>query len=138
MTNELPFRIIFILLFASMITVRVYYHRKAETVRERFHSEKEGKLVGALKLLILPGLVGSSAYMIHPPWVSWSSLSIPVWLRWIGAGFGVLNVILHIWAHQALDKNFSPTFRIRADHELVTHGPYRWVRHPIYTIGSLG
>jgi protein-S-isoprenylcysteine O-methyltransferase Ste14 len=23
------------------------------------------------------------------------------------------------------------------DHELVQHGPYRWIRHPLYTLGSV-
>lgn len=35
--------------------------------------------------------------------------------------------------HHFLGKNFSSELRIRPDHELVTEGPYRYVRHPMYT-----
>ena len=29
----------------------------------------------------------------------------------------------------------TETVLIKADHRLVTHGPYRWVRHPLYGTG---
>jgi protein-S-isoprenylcysteine O-methyltransferase Ste14 len=32
-----------------------------------------------------------------------------------------------------LGTNWSGRVAIKEDHELVTRGPYRWVRHPIYT-----
>jgi protein-S-isoprenylcysteine O-methyltransferase Ste14 len=32
-----------------------------------------------------------------------------------------------------LGKNFSPVLHVREEHTLVTEGPYRWVRHPMYT-----
>jgi len=37
------------------------------------------------------------------------------------------------WALRTLDKQWSLTARVRADHALVTHGPFAHVRHPIYT-----
>lgn len=35
----------------------------------------------------------------------------------------------------ALGDNISPTQATRQGHRLVTHGPYRWVRHPLYSGG---
>jgi protein-S-isoprenylcysteine O-methyltransferase Ste14 len=49
-------------------------------------------------------------------------------------GCGVATIGLLLWIHRALDKNFSTTARIRADHTLITSGPYRWVRHPMYPV----
>jgi protein-S-isoprenylcysteine O-methyltransferase Ste14 len=40
------------------------------------------------------------------------------------------------WVFCAIDKNITPTVETREDHELVTTGPYRWVRHPLYTVGT--
>lgn len=37
------------------------------------------------------------------------------------------------WARFTLGKNWSGRVTIKEDHELVTAGPYRLVRHPIYT-----
>jgi protein-S-isoprenylcysteine O-methyltransferase Ste14 len=47
-------------------------------------------------------------------------------LAWIGAAFA-------IWAKFTLGRWFSASFGIKPDHALVTSGPYRIVRHPIYT-----
>ena len=41
------------------------------------------------------------------------------------------------WARHTLGRNWSGRVTIKEDHELVTAGPYRWVRHPIYTGGIL-
>ena len=43
-----------------------------------------------------------------------------------GLGFAV-------WARLALGSNWSGTVTIKADHQLIRRGPYRFIRHPIYT-----
>jgi protein-S-isoprenylcysteine O-methyltransferase len=40
-----------------------------------------------------------------------------------------------VWARQTLGKNWSQTVSAKEGHELVTSGPYRFVRHPIYAGG---
>jgi len=37
------------------------------------------------------------------------------------------------WALNTLGKYHSPQIEIRADHPLITSGPYKYVRHPIYS-----
>lgn len=38
-----------------------------------------------------------------------------------------------VWARVHLGRNWSGTVTVKQDHELVRDGPYRYVRHPIYT-----
>lgn len=38
-----------------------------------------------------------------------------------------------IWARFTLGRNWSGTVTLKQDHELIRHGPYRIVRHPIYS-----
>ena len=38
-----------------------------------------------------------------------------------------------IWAIRTLDRAFSATVQIKQDQQLITSGPYRWLRHPSYT-----
>ncbi len=42
-------------------------------------------------------------------------------------------ILLAVWARRHLGSNWSGEVRIAAEHQLVRSGPYRFVRHPIYT-----
>jgi protein-S-isoprenylcysteine O-methyltransferase Ste14 len=52
---------------------------------------------------------------------------------WTGVGVTALGVGFAIWARLALGTNWSGTVTLKDDHELIRNGPYRWIRHPIYT-----
>jgi protein-S-isoprenylcysteine O-methyltransferase Ste14 len=43
------------------------------------------------------------------------------------------GVFFAIWARWHLGENWSGTVTLKADHELIRTGPYRFIRHPIYT-----
>ena len=46
-----------------------------------------------------------------------------------------------IWSRLALGRNWSSAVTVKAGHELIRSGPYRFVRHPIYSgilIGLIG
>src|SRR5689334_21336966 len=49
-----------------------------------------------------------------------------VFLTWIG-------VAIAMWARRHIGKNWSGLVTLKEDHQLVCTGPYRWMRHPIYT-----
>jgi protein-S-isoprenylcysteine O-methyltransferase Ste14 len=72
-------------------------------------------------------------YFFIPERLAWASLPFPAWLRWTGFGLGVLAVMATWWTEASLGLNFNVTLHLREGHTLVTHGPYRWVCHPMYT-----
>jgi protein-S-isoprenylcysteine O-methyltransferase len=45
----------------------------------------------------------------------------------------VCGVTFCIWARLVLGRNWSGTVTLKENHELIVRGPYRLVRHPIYT-----
>jgi len=55
------------------------------------------------------------------------------WIGWAGVAITLLGFILTFWARFTLGDNWSSNVTIKVDHELIRTGPYRWVRHPIYT-----
>ncbi len=77
------------------------------------------------------------AYLINPAWMAWSQLQLPGWLRWLGLALGLAADILSYWVFSNLGNNVSPSVATRNAHQLVTSGPYRWVRHPLYSMGML-
>ncbi len=54
-------------------------------------------------------------------------------LVWIGAGLSAIGVAVAIWARLYIGRNWSPRPAMKEEHELVTGGPYAFVRHPIYS-----
>ncbi len=64
--------------------------------------------------------------------MAWSSLPLPLWLRWAGVGIGIPTGLLLIVTFRTLGRNLTDTVVTRSEHSLVTSGPYRWVRHPFY------
>jgi protein-S-isoprenylcysteine O-methyltransferase Ste14 len=45
----------------------------------------------------------------------------------------VCGLGLCLWARAVLGRNWSGTVTLKENHELIVRGPYRLVRHPIYT-----
>jgi protein-S-isoprenylcysteine O-methyltransferase Ste14 len=61
--------------------------------------------------------------------------------RWAGVAILLVGGFLRIWPMFVLGRRFSGLVAVQPGHELVTHGPYRWVRHPSYLgmmIGFVG
>jgi protein-S-isoprenylcysteine O-methyltransferase Ste14 len=52
---------------------------------------------------------------------------------WTGFAVLALGLAFSIWARRVLGSNWSGIVTVKQDHQLVQSGPYRWVRHPIYT-----
>jgi protein-S-isoprenylcysteine O-methyltransferase Ste14 len=136
MTTESTFRAIALLNIVVCLPIGLYFRIRSQTTREKLARKEEGVfiLVGLRLCLLLAGVV-FAAYLIDPSSVSWSSVSLPEWLRWVGASLGLVAVPpLLFWTFQSLGKNLTDTVVTRREHTLVTHGPYRWVRHPFYGV----
>jgi protein-S-isoprenylcysteine O-methyltransferase Ste14 len=50
-----------------------------------------------------------------------------------GLAVTVLGAVFAIWSRVTLGRNWSSVPQVKEQHELVVKGPYRIVRHPIYT-----
>jgi protein-S-isoprenylcysteine O-methyltransferase Ste14 len=58
-------------------------------------------------------------------------------LTFMGISFLIFGIIIRIVASRTLGKQFSVFVRIQQKHHLITTGLYRYVRHPIYSVGIL-
>jgi protein-S-isoprenylcysteine O-methyltransferase Ste14 len=52
---------------------------------------------------------------------------------WAAAVLCVIGLAFAFWARVTLGRNWSGVVTLKEGHELIEHGPYRFVRHPIYT-----
>ena len=138
MEQDRLFRWLFIVIFVATFSISAYFRRKARRSGEVIPRVREGKLSLLLRLLFAtPIYLSFFVYMVNPDWLAWSSLPLPTWLRWLGVavGFGMLPVLY--WVVSTLGRNISETVLTKEDHSLVTQGPYRWVRHPLYSVATI-
>ncbi len=137
--DERIFRTVAAVLLVSAFSVSGYHRHKAERAGEERSPawQEEGLLVAVgLRSAGLALMLSMAAYVLSPRRMEWSRLDLSPWLRWSGAGLGAASLPLAHWVFSSIGANITPTVTTRRDHELVTDGPYRWVRHPLYSVGS--
>lgn len=137
--NENVFRILAGLMLFTGLGISGYFRRKADRdTGEKVSWEKEGLFM--ILALRIGGLVlwfSMLGYLIYPPLLAWSQVGLPGWTRWIGVGLGIVCVVLIYWMFSSIGSGITPTVATRSEHKLVTKGPYRWIRHPLYSFGTL-
>jgi protein-S-isoprenylcysteine O-methyltransferase Ste14 len=129
---DLPFVWAWLILMAIVVAVSTII-LPPDLLRERQHPGREGRVHDRHRLLVVPVMVvswvlaGLDIGRFH-----WSD-TIPTWLRLAGLVGYAAAMILDLWAMRT-NRFFSSVVRLQhdRDHETITGGPYRFVRHPGY------
>ena len=59
-------------------------------------------------------------------------LAFPDAARWAGLGLVIGGIGFSIWAARTLGRHFDMEVEVHEGHEVVDHGPFAIVRHPVY------
>ncbi|MHA1935099.1 MAG: isoprenylcysteine carboxylmethyltransferase family protein [Candidatus Thorarchaeota archaeon] len=141
MDMNLFFRITFLSLWISLGIVRGYYGKKTKThdslvgIKDKLKtadSEMGKGLMILTAIITVIGVVGLILYLLAPPWWTWTHLPLGEWIQWIGIIVSTIPLFYLIWVHRHLDNQWSIALEIQENHKLITTGPYRRVRHPMY------
>jgi protein-S-isoprenylcysteine O-methyltransferase Ste14 len=103
-----------------------------KAVKER---PSRGSRLAAICLLLIGCLflVGISSF--RPAWIRLNTRFFPdtLALRLMSDVTVLTGLIIALWARTVLGGNWSASVAFKENHELIERGPYRFVRHPIYT-----
>ena len=118
----------------AFFAVGAYHRIRSRQSGERLDRTKEGWgiLIG-LRLCGLTTFALTLALLTDPARFSWAAVAFPVWVTWCGALCFALTGLWLVWMFQALGHNLTDTVVTRANATLVNHGPYRYVRNPMYS-----
>jgi protein-S-isoprenylcysteine O-methyltransferase Ste14 len=103
------------------------FNRKVTKKRESYFQ----RLCYTLPLLIAFYLLFRSAG--HYGWLGVRFLPAGLPSQWLGVALTAAGTGLAIWARWHLGSNWSGVVTLKEGHELIRSGPYRAIRHPIYT-----
>ncbi len=128
---DLIWKAAFVLIWVAMGVIRWPYgkaHKEAQK-KASMRPSLEGALVGlnALGMMVAPMLV------VFSPWLDSFEMGLPHWARGLATAIFAADAAFFYWVHKTLGRNWSPVLDIKNDHRLIQEGPYRYIRHPMYT-----
>ncbi|KAI0635131.1 Isoprenylcysteine carboxyl methyltransferase family-domain-containing protein, partial [Trametes polyzona] len=81
-----------------------------------------------------PSTLSSGMLSILAPRSAGQSLPLHITPQYVlGAAVALIGGAVRVWAYRTLGRFFTWQLAVKSDHNLVTDGPYAWVRHPSYT-----
>lgn len=133
------FKILYLVFFIVGSVVRAagvakgkrWWRKKSEVVEDR--------ATGTDKLflsLLFPAMQVIPFIYVFTSWLNFADYDLTVALsRTLGAiGCAVFSAAIWVlWqSHVGLGRNFAPNLMIREEHQLITNGIFRTIRHPMY------
>jgi len=120
----------FPIIFCVVVCIILLASQPLMSAKESYENRSTDK--GTMWLIILISTTGQLVSVVD--WAYFQSYdgSLSIWV-WIGISLAIIGLTLRIWAIQKLQSAFSATVQIKSDQQLITSGPYKWLRHPSYT-----
>jgi len=134
MNFELMLRLMVLLLLGCSFLISGLYRKRAREEKGFIKRQEEGSLVLALRLAAAtPLLLMAILNIFVPEWMTWSKTNLPTWLRIVGISLTLVSVLWLWWVFHTIGSNITETVLTKDSQELITSGPYHWIRHPLYT-----
>ena len=133
MDIEVISKVILIVVYSLFSIIRIEYYRRARKAGYKTVIEERRKYPIWLSIFICYTVFTFFMYILFPQTLAWAKITLTSWLRLLGAFIAIVALLWFIWIHRSLGSNLSVRLRIKESQELVTDGPYRWIRHPMYS-----
>jgi protein-S-isoprenylcysteine O-methyltransferase Ste14 len=131
MIPEHIYKIIYGVLFLIFMLIRI---RHGKEYKSNFNKKKEGtKREKFLVILVSIGMIIVPVIWLLSNLLQLANIDFPTSVRLIGSIISIYSLWLFYEVHDVLGKNWSPVLEIREGHTLIKEGPYKRIRHPMYT-----
>jgi protein-S-isoprenylcysteine O-methyltransferase Ste14 len=131
--TDITLRLIITTQLLAMGAVRAYFGAPRPKERAQTREAREPVwLTCTIGMIALLNFGAIFAYLANPSLLRWSAFKASDVTRWLGIGLSCLGMAGEIWSAVALGVSYSPMLRVADEHVIVSAGPYRWIRHPLY------
>ena len=130
---DLPYDKIIKAIWLAFALCWLWYARQVKTVQRR---ESRGLRFAKywLPLIAAGALLGPGDwYGQHDVGLKLRLLPETDGVQVLGCLLALAGVVLAVRARHMLGSNWSVAVQLKREHELIERGPYRWMRHPIYS-----
>jgi protein-S-isoprenylcysteine O-methyltransferase Ste14 len=120
-----------VLIMVAWYIIRFRYARRSR--RTPIARSARGPRETVLLLISLSGLGFVPLIYVATGFPAFADYPFQPVLAWFGLVFAVAALVMFRLTHKALGRNWSISLEVRENHQLITAGVYRHVRHPMYT-----
>jgi protein-S-isoprenylcysteine O-methyltransferase Ste14 len=121
-----------VFLVGLVVQCAIRYHFAQQTKSEKKSVQQFDRLEKILLAAMFPPVLLLPLLYVLTPLLSFADYHLASPIRWAGAVVMVASLWLFWRSHLDLGQNWSVSLELRENHELVSHGVYRWIRHPMY------
>lgn len=116
--------------FCVYVGIRGFY--KQRTKSNQVEIGRMDFIEKALLLLLIPGALLLPLVYLFTSWLSFADYRLPMGADLLGLLLMLAALFLFWRSHADLGENWSQTLELRKGHQMITHGVYRSIRHPMY------
>jgi protein-S-isoprenylcysteine O-methyltransferase Ste14 len=117
----------------TFFAVGMYHRIRSARSGESLDRTKEGwPILIGMRLAGFITFGSTAAWIWNPAWFAWAAFPVPEWGRWIGVAGFFFGITWLIWMFVSLGANLTDTVVTRRNAYFVDHGPYHYVRNPMY------
>lgn len=125
-----PWNAVFLVGFVVFFWIRhVFINRTRAEKKAVSRFDTQEKIL--LAVMFPPTLILPLLYLFTPL-LTFADYHLPLFVRLLGAMIMAVSLWLFWRSHADLGRNWSVSLEVREGHELITHGVYRLIRHPMY------
>lgn len=121
-----------VFLFGGFVYVAIRAVYQLRRAAEKRSISKATPLDWLLVMLVVMGQVVFPLILLFTPWMNWANDSRPVAVVLVGGAIMSVGLWLFWRSHANLGESWSVTLELNDNHRLITHGVYRYLRHPMY------
>jgi len=131
------FKTALVFAYTIIIIAAIYVSKRAQRVQkcsfDAFKANKtEIKLLLRIRpLLGLPIYIGFVEWLVPFVWFPWAYLPFPPWVNWLGLFLLFISILFLWWSFLSIGANYHGTIGLHKNHQLITTGSYKYIRHPI-------
>lgn len=129
------YRISIALIYFTQFFGIIYYNKKSRVPHVVFDHQEPRYIVIIRAPWVLFIIAVTIILIVLPGILGFSHLALPNYARIAGIILGIITDAAVFRTLTTLGSNISTTLSVSETHALVTSGPYRYVRHPLYGLG---
>ena len=125
-----PWHVVFLIGFVLYVGIRHVFIRRTKANEKAI--SRSNTVEQVLLFLVFTGNLLLPMLYLFTPWLAFADYALPPFAPWCGTAIMVGALGLFWRSHVDLGLNWSVALEMRKQHELVRHGVYRSIRHPMY------